>query len=83
MAMYKYTPLEDLTAYPAPAPAPVPARRLQDPLSFVVDLREFGLAEAYRAQEVYHGSQCPVFKLLGPEYVNPWSGAREVAGWIL
>jgi len=54
-----------------------------DPLSFVVELDEMGLRGAYHAHEVQRGSQCPIFARVGPEYVNPHSGDREQASWIL
>ncbi len=54
-----------------------------DPLSFVVDLNQLGLRDAYRANEIHRGSQCLIFARVGPEYVNPWSGDREQANWIL
>lgn len=53
------------------------------PLSFVVDLGELGLRDAYRAHEIHRGSQCTIFARVGPEYVNPWSGESEQANWIL
>lgn len=74
---------------PNPIPTPVIPQRLQpympfiDPLTVVVDLVDLGLRGAYQAHEIHRGSQCPVFVKMGPEYVNPWSGAREQGRWIL
>ena len=78
-------------AYPQPVLAsarpsslrPLPGAPDIEPLSFVVDLNDLGLRDAYRAHEILRGSQCAVFAKVGPEYVNPWSGAREQASWIL
>ena len=69
-------------ARPMP-PQPQAAADVIESLSFVVDLNELGLRDAYRAHETRRGSQCPVFAKVGPEYVNPWSGEREQASWIL
>jgi len=54
-----------------------------DDLSFVVDLGDLGLREAYRAHEVLKSASCPLFRLAGPEIINPRTGKREVSGWIL
>ena len=86
--MHLYS-LKNVYPQPAPTAAPVIPLRPQvetadvDPMSFVVDLNDLGLHDAYKAHEVHRGSQCPVFAKVGPEYVNPWSGAREQASWIL
>jgi len=52
-------------------------------LSFVVDLKDLGLRRAYTAHEVLKSTQCPLFRLAGPEIINPKTGKREVSGWIL
>jgi hypothetical protein len=87
--MFLYSQL-DTTSNSSPATSPAYPRRDPAPevdasgsLSFVVDLDDMGLHGAYHAHEVHRGSQCPIFARVGPEYVNPHSGAREQASWIL
>ncbi len=87
--MFMYSSLEVLAA---PSQAPLATSKDESktmssaskgPLSFVVDLGELGLRDAYRAHEIHRGSQCTIFARVGPEYVNPWSGESEQANWIL
>jgi|GEM_PF-1909620 len=87
--MFMYSSLEALAA-PAPsvqdpdhARKPASDQASNDPLSFVVDLSELGMNQAYRAHEVHRSRQCLIYARVGPEYVNPRSGHREQANWIL
>ena len=81
--MYHYSSLDDLTAAPTAQSVGAPRKSSPDPVSFVVDLRELGLNDEYRTSEVTRAAMCPLFTMVGPEYVNPWNGKREVAGWLL
>lgn len=84
--MHRYAPLEMLSAAPALPLAPPAApdfRPIPELLSFVVDLDDLGIQEFHQAREIQVASACPIYAFSGPEYVNPRSGAREVAGWIL
>lgn len=82
--MYRYAPLDQLSATRPATTAAVPAfRPIPELLSFLVDLGDLGLEEFHKAREVQNASTCPIYTFSGPEYVNPRSGHREVAGWIL
>lgn len=87
--MFMYSSLEVLAAPAQPAhepdhvPYPAAEKASNDPLSFVVDLSELGMNQAYRAHEVHRSRQCLIYARVGPEYVNPRSGHREQANWIL
>jgi len=76
-------PPPDTSSVGALRKRPNPEIPVTDPLSFVVDLDDLGVLKAYKALETHRGAQCPVFANFGSEYVNPWSGAREQAKWIL
>ncbi len=52
-------------------------------LSFVSDLRDLGVRDAYRAAETHRGAQCPIFFRFGPELMDHRSGKKEQAGWVL
>lgn len=87
--MFLYSNLDKMST-PSPSPArvqpprnPAPEVGATGPLSFVVDLDDMGLREAYHAHEIHRGSQCPIYARVGPESVNPQSGSREQASWIL
>jgi len=67
-------------------PAPVRTEKrneARESLSFVVDLRDLGMHDAYRAHEVHGGFRCPVYRLAGPEMADPATGEVVMAGWIL
>lgn len=82
--MYRFAPLDQLSAARPAASAAAPAfRPIPELLSFVVDLDDLGLQEFHQAREIHSATSCPIFAFSGPEYVNPRSGQREVAGWIL
>lgn len=51
--------------------------------SFVSDLRELGLRDAYQARERHRATQCPVYRVAGPEIKEYRTGYRELPRWIL
>ena len=55
----------------------------KEPLSFVSDLRDMGVAEAFRAYEVHKAAQCPVYVLAGPEIPDRRTRKKEQAAWVL
>lgn len=52
-------------------------------LSFVSDLRDLGLRDAFRRAEAKNSAQCPIYCISGPEIFNPLTGKKEQAGWVL
>ena len=45
--------------------------------SFVSDLQDLGLRDAFCSTEALRATQCPVYYLSGPDIFNPNSGKKE------
>jgi len=67
-------------------PAPIRTDKrseAQESMSFVVDLRDLGVQDAFLAHEVHSSSRCPVYQLAGPEMADPTTGGVTIAGWVI